>query len=71
MSNEWMIDVLADLRKFAAQQAMLELAEHLDDAIMVAAVEIRNHSGGGMIGVSVNDNKAGNVFGTVGSNQHN
>lgn len=71
MADEWTIDVLTDLQKFAAQQATLELAEHLDDAIMVAAVEIRNRSGGGMTGVGVNDNQARNVFGTVGHNQHN
>lgn len=46
MKNEWMIDVLTDLRKFAAQQAMLDLAEHLDDAILVAAVELRTQKDG-------------------------
>lgn len=41
MNNEWIIDVLADVRKFACEQAMLDLAEHLDDAILVAAMELR------------------------------
>ncbi len=41
MTNDWMIDVLTDLRKFATKQAMPELAEHLDDAILVAATELR------------------------------
>lgn len=40
MNNEWMIDVLTDLRKFAEKQSMLDLAEHLDDAILVAASEL-------------------------------
>ena len=70
MTNEWMIDVLADLRNFAAKQAMLELAEHLDDAILVAAVEIRDRSRGRAVSVGVNDAKAGNISGTVGSNQY-
>ena len=70
MNNEWMIDVLADLRNFAAKQAMLELAEHLDDAILVAAVEIRDQSRGRVVGVGVNDTKTGNISGTVGSNQY-
>ncbi|MBL4874776.1 MAG: hypothetical protein JKY41_15695 [Rhodobacteraceae bacterium] len=70
MTNEWMIDVLADLRNFAAKQAMLELAEHLDDAILVATVEIRDHDRGRVIGVGVNDAKAGNISGTVGNNQY-
>lgn len=42
MTNDWMIDVLVDLRKFATKQAMLDLAEHLDDAILVAATELRS-----------------------------
>ena len=70
MTNEWMIDVLADLRNFAAKQAMLELAEHLDDAILVAAVEIRDHDRGRVVSVGVNDAKAGNISGTVGNNQY-
>jgi len=70
MNNEWMIDVLADLRNFAAKQAMLELAEHLDDAILVATVEIRNQSRGRVVSAGVNDAKAGNISGTVGNNQY-
>ena len=69
MNNEWMIDVLADLRKFAVKQAMLELAEHLDDAILVAAVEIREQDKGRAVGIGVNDSKVGNIPGTVGNNQ--
>lgn len=46
MNNEWMIDVLTDLRKFALKQAMLDLAEHLDDAIFVAAAEMRGTEAG-------------------------
>jgi hypothetical protein len=70
MTNEWMIDVLADLRNFAAKQAMLELAEHLDDAILVAALEIRDQDRGRVVGVGVNDAKTGNISGTVEHNQH-
>jgi hypothetical protein len=41
MSRDWMIDVLADLRSFAGANTMPGLAECLDDAILVAAAEIR------------------------------
>jgi hypothetical protein len=41
MSKDWMIDVLADLRSFAGANSMQGLAEHLDDAIMIAAAELR------------------------------
>ena len=68
MKHEWMIDVLADLRKFAKNQAMLELAEHLDDAIVLAVVEIRNNDGGRVVSVEVNDDKAGSVSGAIRRN---
>lgn len=70
MTNEWMIDVLTDLRKFAEKQAMLELAEHLDDAILVATIEIRNQNRDGVVSAGVNDAKTGNISGTVGNNQY-
>ena len=68
MKHEWMIAVLADLRKFAKNQAMLELAEHLDDAIVLAVVEIRNNDGGRVVSVEVNDDKAGSVSGAIRRN---
>ncbi len=40
MCNDWMIDVLKDMRQVALQNAMLDFAECLDDAIVVAAVEL-------------------------------
>lgn len=41
MAQDWMIDILTDIRRYAQKNAMLDLAEHLDDAILVAAHEIR------------------------------
>lgn len=41
MSQEWMLDLLTDLRVVAEKQAMYELAEHLDDALLLASREIR------------------------------
>lgn len=41
MSDEWMIDVLRDLRKFAFQNGLLALAEQLDDTIHVAVSEVQ------------------------------
>lgn len=41
MTHEWMIDVLADLRQYAIRNYYLDLAEQIDDAIVVAAVELR------------------------------
>ena len=45
VKKDWMIDVLADLRACALNNKMTDLAEHLDDAILVAASEISRASG--------------------------
>lgn len=41
MAQDWIIDVLADLRQYAIRNYYVGLAEQLDDAIVVAATEIR------------------------------
>ncbi|PWR01356.1 hypothetical protein DKT77_17490 [Meridianimarinicoccus roseus] len=40
MQQDWVLDVLADLRTFARQNAYSALAEQLDDTILVAAADI-------------------------------
>ena len=40
MKAYWVIDILKDIRQFSEKNGMVELAEHLDDAIFVAATEI-------------------------------
>jgi hypothetical protein len=45
VKKDWMIDVLADLRACALNNEMTKLAEHLDDAIVVAASELSRASG--------------------------
>ena len=37
MQNEWILDVLADLKTFAQQNGLGVLAEQLDDTQLVAA----------------------------------
>ncbi|SFI12284.1 hypothetical protein [Albimonas pacifica] len=41
MAQDWIIDVLADLRQYAIRHYHMRLAEQLDDAILVAATELR------------------------------
>lgn len=45
MTENWMIDVLADLRKFAKNNRMGKLANQLDDTIHIAASELAQHTG--------------------------
>ncbi|EPX81565.1 hypothetical protein [Litoreibacter arenae] len=44
MKNDWIIDVLMDLKKFSARNNFSYLAEHLDDTIMVASTELASSS---------------------------
>lgn len=40
MGNTWIIDVLADLRSFAIQNDLPNLADQLDEAMVVAREEV-------------------------------
>lgn len=46
MHNDWILDVLADLRRFALANDFSALAEQLDDATLVAANEIASKAKG-------------------------
>jgi len=41
MSQEWMIDVLTDLKNFALANGLMALAEQLDDSILIAVTELK------------------------------
>ena len=70
MTNEWIMDVLSDLRSYAEKQSMMDLAEHLDDAILVAAGEIRDHAESQSV-VKVNDAKVGTISGVFREHRYN
>ncbi|RPE67290.1 hypothetical protein EDD53_1695 [Pacificibacter maritimus] len=42
MRNDWILDVLTDLRTFAELNGMPATADHLSDACLVVAVELAN-----------------------------
>ncbi|MEO1139037.1 MAG: hypothetical protein AAFW87_06235 [Pseudomonadota bacterium] len=46
MQNEWILDVLADLRTFAYQNGLGVLAEQIDDTRIVAAAELASKGEG-------------------------
>ena len=56
MANDWIIDVLADLRRFAGSNGLDALAEQLDDATLVAAAELASRgectTDGAQLGIS-------------------
>ncbi|PPB80579.1 hypothetical protein LV82_01928 [Albidovulum inexpectatum] len=45
MQYDWILDVLADLRGFARMNGLAELADHLDQATLVALDEMRRTHG--------------------------
>ncbi len=44
MKNEWILDVLADLKQFARKNGLAALAEQLDDTALTAAAELTSQS---------------------------
>lgn len=66
MPNDWIIDVLADLRSYAEMNGMAATAASLDDATLIALAEAgsfqaRGRSGDGSVVHKGHDGNAGNV----------
>lgn len=40
MANDWIIDVIADLKTYATKNGLSALAQQLDDTALIAAAEI-------------------------------
>ncbi len=45
MANDWIIDVLADLKTFASENGLVALAGQLDDTMLVAAADVSSAEG--------------------------
>lgn len=66
MSQEWMIDVLQDLRNFAVKNDFVELAEQLDDTIHIAVTELTGKAAQS-VAAEQNAKPNGRVSGTRGA----
>lgn len=60
MKSDWVLDVLADLKLFARENALPTLAEHLDDTMMVAAVELDRRRKGSTAEAAADEREARN-----------
>ncbi|MEM0948803.1 MAG: hypothetical protein AAGK37_15490 [Pseudomonadota bacterium] len=69
MANEWMMDVLADLRQFADQNDMPRLAAELSHARAVACDEIRAAASRKAEGVLCDEGVGGTLPGRVVASQ--
>ncbi len=58
MRNDWIMDVLADLRVFAVSNDLPKLAEQLDDTAIIALTEI----------AAAEKRKAGDTYGYTAEN---
>ena len=52
MKQDWILDVLFDLKSFARANGMLALAAQLDDVAFVAQAEITSQAEGNGFGIS-------------------
>ncbi len=46
MTDDWIIDVLSDLRSFASANGLAHLADQLDAAVLVALAEVASKKQG-------------------------
>jgi hypothetical protein len=51
MGHDWILDVLTDLKTFARANGLPTLAAQLDDASLVARVEMASHVEGTGLGI--------------------
>lgn len=60
MANDWIIDVIVDLRDYAAKNGLPELSKQLDQAMLVAVTEVTSRDMGVRRGADITYIGAGN-----------
>ncbi len=64
--NEWILDVLADLKCFASANGLTALVEQLDDTQLIAAAEIASQIEETRISVDADESRSGTLAGRLG-----
>lgn len=59
MRHNWILDVLTDLKTFAAINGLPALAEQLEDTQLVASAELGDLNEGHFIGPNIKDRRYG------------
>jgi len=67
MKNDWILDVLADLKTFAHANGLSALAEQLEDTALVAAAEIASQREGPTVDAKGEVQAARRDFGVFGT----
>jgi hypothetical protein len=68
--NDWILDVLADLRTFARANALNALAEQLDDTTLVAAAELSSRANEAYAHYDGDEGQAEQAARRVGGDHH-
>ena len=68
--NDWILDVLADLKSFALANDLGALAEQLDDTTLIAAIEIASQAEEAREQSNAGYKKLGPDTGGPGRHQH-
>lgn len=67
--NDWILDVLADLKAFASSNGMASLSEQLDDTMLVAAGELVSLSEEAHAVINGKQSPAGSAASGIGRHQ--
>ena len=66
---DWILDVLADLKSFAATNGLPALAEQLDDSMLVAAADIESRNAEARAQAHGDPSRNGPAAGRLGGRQ--
>lgn len=67
--NDWILDVLADLKSFASANGLGALAEQLDDTKLIAAAEIASQNEEACAVLNGEHGQLGSNIGELGRHQ--
>ena len=59
MQNEWLLDVIADLKTFAGQNGMDQLARHLEQTRDIALTEMSSRGEGAPMAMPMDEKRTG------------
>lgn len=68
--NDWILDVLADLKAFASSNGLTAISEQLDDTMLIAACELASQNDEACAHVHGETKPAGEDTGGTGCHQH-
>ncbi|HEY9019699.1 MAG: hypothetical protein QUV10_06720 [Paracoccaceae bacterium] len=59
MQNEWLLDVIADLKTFAGENGMEQLARHLEETREIVLTEMSSSRGEAPVALPMDEKRTG------------